>query len=85
MADAGLPLTAGVEKVCFGGEEAFFVDEGELAVCLATRYDPAWMEGMLAREPRRIFTLDQAFEDQDALLFDLAQRIEALGIQWVRR
>lgn len=63
----GQLLTAPIEKKQVGDQDAFFVNEGALVICLESRVTQDGIRGIIAQKPERVICLDNSFTGNDQL------------------
>jgi len=78
----GKLLTAPIEKREIGGQNAFFVNEGKLVICLESRVTQALLRGVIAQKPERVICLDNSFTDNDQLKTNAVLEMKSNGIHF---
>jgi len=84
MLKAGIPLTAGVERLDLGGQEVFSIDDGGLFICLADPITRECIRAMIAKKPRMVLCLDHAFRGNDQLLTNTVLEMKSHGVEHFR-
>ena len=77
---SGYDLNISREEIVVAGQSVQSIADGSLLVCLGRSLSREAVEGLIARAPKNVICLDEAFHGDDALLTNTLLQMQNVGI-----
>ncbi len=74
---AGFTLTTKIEKLNMAGKEVFFIEGGELLICLDKDINQKVIDAMAKTNPQQVICLDEGFKGDDQLKVNAVEAFKA--------